>query len=355
MYQISRQNLLACIQKINQEHPILLTDGSEANFCYQYSETQKWNGKDFFFAPIRTAQPLKSVFYPAIQTVATYPAKSENESEDPKEETLVIIGPKACDINALKIIDAVYADGNFPDNQYVNARKNTIIISGDCTDAGENCYCNLLNYHPFPEKDFDLNLSPVDDQFIIEVGSSRGKVFFEKYFSGLQNADKELLQKREELRQAVNDKLVQQNSNFKYFTTHQESIEKHISSGVWGELSETCVECGICTQICPTCHCFQMFDLPDQERFNRIKIWDSCFFGGYSRMAGGLTPRLKLEDRFKNRFYHKFDSFVQNFGMEACTGCGRCVEGCMGKIDLREVLMELEKRVVLKEKIDLIQ
>ena len=97
-----------------------------------------------------------------------------------------------------------------------------------------------------------------------------------------------------------------------------------------------------------------MYDQPAAKRFERIKIWDSCFFPGYSRMAGGLTPRLGLADRFKNRFYHKFDSFVTNFGMEACTGCGRCVEGCMGNIDLREVLLELGKRVVLKENLDLV-
>jgi ferredoxin len=96
-----------------------------------------------------------------------------------------------------------------------------------------------------------------------------------------------------------------------------------------------------------------LFDQPAEKRYERIKVWDSCFFAGYSRMAGGLTPRLGLADRFKHRFYHKFDSFVTNYGVEACTGCGRCSEGCMGNIDLRKVLQELEKRVVLQEKIEL--
>jgi len=28
-------------------------------------------------------------------------------------------------------------------------------------------------------------------------------------------------------------------------------------------------------------------------------------------------------------------------GEPACTGCGRCVEACPGRIDLREILKEL--------------
>ena len=211
-----------------------------------------------------------------------------------------------------------------------------------------------MNCQPYPKTDFDINISKLNSQYLLEIGNDRGQQILQEYFEGIEKAPKSLITERDKKREIVIKQVRKQNENFHFYQKHQDAIEKHLDSKEWADLSKTCVGCGICTQICPTCHCFLMYDQPAAKRFERIKIWDSCFFPGYSRMAGGLTPRLGLADRFKNRFYHKFDSFVTNFGMEACTGCGRCVEGCMGNIDLREVLLELGKRVVLKENLDLV-
>jgi len=82
------------------------------------------------------------------------------------------------------------------------------------------------------------------------------------------------------------------------------------------------------------------------RKFQRIKEWDACSYAGYSRMAGGSSPRLGLMERFRHRYLHKFEYFPKNFGFEACTGCGRCIEGCMGKIDMRKVLKELDLSTV---------
>ena len=73
-----------------------------------------------------------------------------------------------------------------------------------------------------------------------------------------------------------------------------------------------------------------------------MSCWDSCFEAGYARMAGGGTPRLQLVERFKNHYYHKFVSFPRNWGVTACSGCGRCIDACMGRIDKRECLHRLE-------------
>ena len=80
--------------------------------------------------------------------------------------------------------------------------------------------------------------------------------------------------------------------------------------------------------------------------------WDSCFHAGYARMAGGGTPRLQLTERFKNHYYHKFVSFPRNWGITACSGCGRCVDACMGKIDKRKCLHRLETEWIPTEVIE---
>lgn len=350
MFLISQENLLKSIVNINQDFPVVMPVEGEKKYLLKYFEKQSWEIDLWSFAAIRTPQPLKSYYYPATQKVAVYPLEKKEEDQF---VPLVIIGSKACDIHALQIIDKVYAQGDYTDPYYTKARKEYILITTDCLEAGEFCYCTLMNNQPYPVKDFAMNISSLNGNYLIEVGSDKGKMTLEKYFRGYKKAHESQIKQRNKKRKEIEEAVQEKNKEFIYYRSHQESIEKHLKSPEWADLCKTCVECGTCTQICPTCYCFLLFDFPVEDKFERIKVWDSCFFAGYSRMAGGLTPRLSLSERFKNRFYHKFDSFVTNFGIEACTGCGRCVEGCMGKIDLRRVLHELEKRIVLKETVDL--
>lgn len=351
MVKLNEAQLIAGLKKLNAVYPLFLpVQENQAILCRRI-EKNAWSPETWAVTPYRSAFPLKNLFYPPVQKTATYP---DPYSAEVAVAPMVIIGAKACDLRALEIIDKVYAEGDFPEPYYTEARKSHIIISADCMEANSHCFCTLMHGLPYPTGNYDLNLSKINNDYLVEIGSEKGKELLDTYFSGGQTASPEELNLRNEQREIVKSKVDTANKQFTYFQTHQAAVEKHLNSDIWKDLSKTCVECGICTQICPTCHCFLLYDQPAGEQYERIKVWDSCFFAGYSRMAGGLTPRLRLEDRFKNRFYHKFDSFVTNFNMEACTGCGRCVEGCMGNIDLREVLMELEKRVVLKENFDLL-
>ena len=70
-------------------------------------------------------------------------------------------------------------------------------------------------------------------------------------------------------------------------------------------------------------------------------VWDVCFYPGYWRMAGNLSPKPRLIDRFQNRFSCKFSYFPDNYDFISCTGCGRCIEACPGNIDIRRCLSEL--------------
>lgn len=111
----------------------------------------------------------------------------------------------------------------------------------------------------------------------------------------------------------------------------------------WQEGVSTCVECGACLFACPTCYCFLLHDYPVKGGGAvRAKAWDACIYGGYHLMAGGGSPRADLVKRFRNRWLHKFDYFVDAFGFESCCGCGRCISCCPGQIDLRKVIKSLE-------------
>ena len=122
-------------------------------------------------------------------------------------------------------------------------------------------------------------------------------------------------------------------------------IEKNFESEIWKEEAQRCVECGCCTIICPTCHCFLLYDQKNETSQARLRVWDSCMIKDYAQVAGGGNPRPKLWMRLRNRFEKKFDFFPKVAKVYACTGCGRCITGCPAKIDIRRVLRRLVNHV----------
>ena len=121
----------------------------------------------------------------------------------------------------------------------------------------------------------------------------------------------------------------------------REIVTHGYNSKIWTEESLTCVECGGCNFVCDTCHCFLLSD----ERFGsvneKVRLWDACLFANFARVAGGANPMKYRPQRLRNRYLKKFDFFPQNINLAACCGCGRCVDVCPGKIDIRRILKRL--------------
>ena len=109
---------------------------------------------------------------------------------------------------------------------------------------------------------------------------------------------------------------------------------------IWEKYSSDCVSCGACTTICPTCSCFLLIDKPG---FHKVKQMDACQYPGFERVAGGEDVLHKISIRFRNRYMCKYLWKPGKYKSLACTGCGRCIEACIGKINKNELFMELAK------------
>jgi ferredoxin len=70
---------------------------------------------------------------------------------------------------------------------------------------------------------------------------------------------------------------------------------------------------------------------------------DACQYPGFERVAGGEDALHEISDRFSNRYMCKYVWKPKRFKSIACTGCGRCIEACIGKINKNELFMELAK------------
>ena len=111
----------------------------------------------------------------------------------------------------------------------------------------------------------------------------------------------------------------------------------------WSELSQSCLGCGTCTFVCPTCQCYDIKDFNTGHGIKRFRCWDSCMYSDFTKMSAG-QPRLTQLERFRQRFMHKLVYFpANNNGMYSCVGCGRCVEKCPSSLNIVKVIKAFEK------------
>lgn len=121
-------------------------------------------------------------------------------------------------------------------------------------------------------------------------------------------------------------------------------FEKSFHHEIWSKAADKCLSCGNCTNVCPTCYCFDVIDeteLDITKGKKRIRVWDSCQNESFALVAGGENFREERSERLRHRFYRKFKYPVDRYGKSFCTGCGRCSRQCMAGIDLKEILNEL--------------
>ncbi|OQB71984.1 MAG: Anaerobic sulfite reductase subunit A [candidate division TA06 bacterium ADurb.Bin131] len=284
------------------------------------------------FGIVRPVQPLKSFFFPFKERVVPEILEQEKQT--------VIIGAANCDLSALRILDSVFLNQEYKDPNYRARRQNTTVVSIDCANPLSVCFCDAVGLKPYPDDGFDLNLSIMENGFFVDVGSKKGENLISN--KDLFRPAKDIeIEERNKIRSRVRSTIVSYNESFHLPRNISEEFPENFASKIWEKIWQRCVQCGGCTSICPSCVCFFLEDTSNRERFIKNKIYDSCLLPGYARMASGLSPRPLLWERYRNRFACKYSYIVSNYGRIGCTGCGRCIAGCPGKIDKRKVLRNI--------------
>ncbi len=286
------------------------------------------------FTGIRTAENVKHFFFPSRGTVARFPTAMEIRSEP-----IIVMGIKNCDLRGIEVHDRVFLNWEPVDSIYKIRRENTVIISADCPEPQDTCFCNMVGLKPYPEGVGDLNLTPVQGGYLIQVFTPRGEVLLNENGDLFEKAAEEILQERDESRKKALEKLEMINKN-KLKAKIPELVEK-VDRNKIRDARDECVECFSCLYACPTCYCFLLSDYKKGDEIERVRTWDACYYAAYARVGGGANPRSRIDERFWNRFQCKFNYFYQYEKIFACSGCGRCLVGCSAKIDIRKILTKL--------------
>ena len=279
----------------------------------------------------KPATPLKFFFLPFKENVT---------SPGGKEKPKVIMGIPNCDIEALALLDEIYLDEIFNDIFYRRRREDYILIASDCFSIQEHCHCQAYGIKPFSESGADLAVILKNDEIILRVISERGEKLAGSIPTVRSPEGNDAPVFIDAQHKAVEEMLKASGRGLPDYETTGNLVSK-TEAEIWDKYSARCVSCGACTTICPTCTCFLLIDKPG---FDKVKQMDACQYPGFERVAGGEDTLFELRRRFRNRYLCKYVWKPQKFKSLACTGCGRCIEACIGKINKNELFMELVKQ-----------
>ena len=279
--------------------------------------------------PQNTRYPPKSLFLPQSETLLKYNSQL-NQLEEAKADIKprLIFGIRPCDATAIKLLDTVFNGEDETDPYWTTKRDASLVIGMGCTEPSQTCFCTTVGSGPFNSDGLDALITELDDVFLIETFTEKANSLFSdfpKASEDQQRQGKRMQSKAEEGMDSAFD------------TTYlKQNLDSLFESEYWENISESCLGCGVCTFLCPTCFCFDIVD--EVQRNERVRNWDTCMFRIYSQEASGHNPRPTRKERTRQRIMHKFSYWLDHIGKIGCTGCGRCVRYCPVGLDIRAML-----------------
>jgi len=283
--------------------------------------------------------PPKKVVFPQTETLFRFVVGNpELEEKNVEEEgTTVIFGLRPCDARAMAIVDKLFS-WDYEDPYYLKRRQLTTVVGMACVEPPSmNCFCTSVGGSPFGKEGLDLLLTDMGDYFAVQALTEKGEKLQETLSSHLEEAPADDEKKVEEMEAASKGKIKR--------SIDTQGIPEKLpglwDNELWKKVSASCLGCGICTFLCPTCHCFDIQDEVESGEGRRARMWDSCMFSEYTVHASGHNPRPTRRERTRNRISHKYSYYPKRFEVIACVGCGRCINLCPVNIDILDILSQV--------------
>jgi ferredoxin len=325
-YILPKHELNALLERWSAEYAVLAPQKSGA-----YSEFLPFTAQSELCLeePHNTRYPPKALFFPQSEAILKYKRNlGQLESIEAVPQKRVIFGIRPCDAKAVTLLDTVFAEGDNQDPFWLARRAETLLIGLGCNEPGATCFCTSTESGPFHTDGLDALLTDLGGEYLIELLTERAAGLF----SGLESASSA----QQENAQAVQTAAEQALPKAFELDGLKDKLDRVFDQDVWAQLSESCLGCGICTFLCPTCFCFDLVD--EAQRDTRVRNWDTCMFRVYSLEASAHNPRPTRKERTRQRLMHKYSYWWEHAGKLGCTGCGRCVRYCPVGLDIRAML-----------------
>jgi len=290
---------------------------------------------------LNTRLSPKAIVYPQSQTLFKYSLdekKADHHIMKPVEagdRPRAVVGIRPCDAKAFQLVKMNFDTPEYKDPYWLDAYAATTFIGLACSSPCSTCFCTTSGSGPFHEEGLDVLLIDLGDAYATKLLTEKGVHLFEAAgWSGLPET-KNIADRLAGLKEAAEAKI---RSFVKTDRLKEIETNELYEAPFWEEVAFSCINCGTCTYVCPTCWCFDIQDETQGLSGKRMRNWDSCMYPLFTVHGSGHNPRGTKTHRVRQRFMHKLKYFVDKYdsGIQ-CVGCGRCVRLCPVNIDIRKV------------------
>lgn len=285
--------------------------------------------------------PPKQAFLPRTEVLFTYHREKGKETVAPARapDPQVVLGLHPCDVQAVKVLDTVFAAQPSPDQPYLARRAVTTVIGRGVAEEDPLVFCRDLGIDSMDNRDCDAFLVPLaDGRMALEILTDKG-LALKPAFDRFPAAAPSDLTAIADLRKRSAEKVTRPMD----MAAIQRGLENIFNSELWNRIHEQCVGCAACAFLCPTCHCFDIHEEVRGQHGARVRVWDTCQFDVFTKHASGHNPRSSQKERSRQRIMHKFSYGAGKFNVPFCVGCGRCIAVCPARNDVRQILGEIHE------------
>lgn len=274
----------------------------------------------------------KKFFFPQEEVILEYTADGQLNAKI-EANPLVLFGIRPCDLNGFKIMSEAFADDH-GDPNYLAKLEQTVVIGIDCKKiCDKDAFCFKVGSQN-ANSSFDIMLYELDNNYAIEIATTKGQQFIDKYMTATKAQGNEFA-----IFQAQKNAAFGQEKPFNNLDQLPDVFEKNTHHPIWNQEGSRCLSCGSCVMVCPTCYCF---DVKDEWQLNlkkgeRIRKWDACMLSSFATISSGENFRHNATTRLHHRINRKFNFLMKKHGQPVCVGCGRCFQACLAKISPRKI------------------
>jgi len=313
----------------------------------QYVFAEIESSDDLHLDYTQTVLPPKKYLLPQREELLHFDLDGDGGQIEPVFDTqpTVVLGMHTCDLHAVRLLDAVFTTG-YSDQHYRRRRTDTLLISIECLKpCSEHSFCKSMGTLSATEE-FDLHLTDMGDDYAVDIGGERGAALLDRHAEASPATDDDY--------KRLNHVLAAKWPRFPYRLDFDVSelpslMRLSYNSPLWEELGQRCLACGSCTNVCPTCYCF---DVQDEVDFAlsagvRVRTWDSCQLHEFATVAGEHNFRPSRAERVRHRFFRKGQYQTDAYGLVGCVGCGRCAQACLAHITPVDTFNALHRELAI--------